>query len=256
MKSLTAFINKEILELYRTGKMLLLLILFTLFGIMNPAIAKLTPWIMELSAKSLEESGMVLGEVRVDAMTSWTQFYKNLPIVLIVFVILSSSILTNEYQKGTLINMLTKGLKRWKVICAKTVVLLVLWSICYWMYYGITYGYTAYFWDNAIASHLVLGAVYPYLFGIWLIMLIFLFSTLTRGNIAVLTGTAGVVMIIYLMGMLSRIGKYLPTRLLASSELLTGGSVPSDYSGAAAVTIGMCVAGMICSVMAFNRKNI
>ena len=110
MRPLLAFIQKEILELYRTGKLFLMGILFVLFGVMNPAIAKLTPWIMEMSAESLKESGMVLGSVKVDAMTSWTQFYKNMPMVLIVFVILSSAVLTNEYQKGTLINMLTKGL--------------------------------------------------------------------------------------------------------------------------------------------------
>lgn len=62
MRVLTAFIQKEVVELYRTGKLALLLILFILFGIMNPAMAKLTPWIMEMSAESLAESGMVLGE--------------------------------------------------------------------------------------------------------------------------------------------------------------------------------------------------
>ena len=44
MKSLIAFIKKEWMEQVRSGRLLILLILFTLFGIMNPAIAKLTPW--------------------------------------------------------------------------------------------------------------------------------------------------------------------------------------------------------------------
>ncbi len=47
MKQLTAFTKKEFMELIRTGKALLLMILFILFGIMNPAIAKLTPWLLE-----------------------------------------------------------------------------------------------------------------------------------------------------------------------------------------------------------------
>lgn len=256
MRPLLAFIQKEILELYRTGKLFLMVILFVLFGVMNPAIAKLTPWIMELSAESLKESGMVLGSVKVDAMTSWTQFYKNMPMVLIVFVILSSAVLTNEYQKGTLINMLTKGLARWKVMTAKALVLVGLWSICYWMHYGITYGYTAYFWDNAIAEHLVMGAVCPYLFGIFLIVLIFLFSSLLNGNIAVLTGMMAVVGASYLAGMIPRVEKYLPTRLLASSQMLTGAGAPSDYSGAVFVTLGMCVFGMALAVVFFNRKNV
>lgn len=255
MKSFIAFINKEILELYRNGKLFLAVILFGLFGIMNPAMAKLTPWIMELSAESLKESGMVLGEVKVDAMSSWTQFYKNMPIVLIIFVVLFSAILTNEYQKGTLINILTKGLKRWKVIAAKATLLIVLWSVCYWMHYGITYGYTAYFWDNSIASNLIMGALCPYLFGIWLITLIFLLSTLLDGNVAVLTGVVGIVGGSYLVGIIPKIGKYLPTQLLSSGELLTGAGSPSDYMGAILVTLIISGLGMVLSVLFFNRKN-
>lgn len=256
MRPLIAFMQKEVLELYRTGKLFLMGILFVLFGVMNPAIAKLTPWMMELSAESLEKSGMVLESVKVDAMTSWTQFYKNIPIVLIVFVILSSAILTNEYQKGTLINMLTKGLQRWKVMVAKAVVLIGLWSICYWMHYGITYAYTAYFWDNTIASHPVMGAICPYLFGIFLIVLIFLFSSFLNGNIAVLTGMVAVVGGSYLVGMIPKAGKYLPIRLLSSGELLTKAAKVSDYYGVVLVTLGLCVIGMVLAVVFFNRKDV
>lgn len=256
MKSLTAFIQKEIMELYRTGKLFLVTILFVLFGIMNPAIAKLTPWIMEMSADALKESGMVLEQVTVDAMTSWTQYYKNMSMVLIVFVILFSSILTSEYQRGTLVNMLTKGLKRWKVIAAKAFVVIAFWSICYWMYYGITYGYTAYFWDTSIVSHLFVGALCPYLFGIWLLVLILVWSAVAKGNIAVLGGTAGMVAVCYLIGMFSKVGKYLPIQLLSSSELLIGAAVPSDYLAAILVTIGISVLGIILAVLIFNRKNI
>lgn len=256
MKPLIAFMQKEVLELYRTGKLFLMVILFVLFGIMNPAIAKLTPWLMEMSAESLKESGMVLGSVKVDAMTSWAQFYKNVPIVLIVFVILSSAVLTNEYQKGTLINMLTKGLQRWKIVAAKAIVLIVLWSVCYWMHYGITYAYTAYFWDNSTVNHPMLGAVCPYLFGIFLIVLIFLFSSFMNGNSAVLIGVAAVVGVSYLAGMIPKAEKYLPIRLLSSGELLSGAAKISDFYGAMLVTAVLCAAGLGLAAAVFNRKNV
>ena len=47
MKSLLAIMKKEYLATVRTGKIVILVLLFVLFGIMNPAIAKLTPWLME-----------------------------------------------------------------------------------------------------------------------------------------------------------------------------------------------------------------
>ena len=77
MKSLFAFVKKECLEQIRTGRLTITLALFVLLGIMNPAIAKLTPWLMETMADSLAEAGMTITEVEINALTSWTQFYKN-----------------------------------------------------------------------------------------------------------------------------------------------------------------------------------
>ena len=138
MRQLTAFTKKELRESLRTGRMPLLVILSVLFGIMNPLVAKLTPWMMENFAGSLEESGMVLTEIKVDVFTSWTQFYKNTPIYLIVFIVIASGILTTEYQKGTLIIILTKGMNRWKLILSKAFSALLLWTVCYWISFGIT----------------------------------------------------------------------------------------------------------------------
>lgn len=85
MRQLTAFTKKEFLESLRTGRMPLLVILSVLFGIMNPLTAKLLPWMLKTFTGSLEESGMVLTEIKVDVFTSWTQFYKNIPLFLIIF---------------------------------------------------------------------------------------------------------------------------------------------------------------------------
>ena len=81
MISLIAFIKKEMMEQLRSGKLMLLGILFVLFGIMNPAIAKITPWLLETMADSLAESGMIVTDVTVSAMDSWVQFFKNIPIL-------------------------------------------------------------------------------------------------------------------------------------------------------------------------------
>ena len=93
MKTLVAFLKKEMMEQIRSSRLMILGLLFLAFGIMNPAIAKLTPWMMEMLAESMEEAGLAVLEVKVDAMTSWTQFYKNVPMALIAFVLLQSNIL-------------------------------------------------------------------------------------------------------------------------------------------------------------------
>ena len=52
------FLKKEWTELFRSGKLLLLLVIFTIFGILNPALAKLTPWLYETLSRSMAEQGI------------------------------------------------------------------------------------------------------------------------------------------------------------------------------------------------------
>ena len=84
MKSFIAFLKKEVFECIRSGELTFFCILFLIFGIMNPAIAKLTPWMLETLSDSLAEQGMMVTEVTVNALTSWTQFFKNIPISIVV----------------------------------------------------------------------------------------------------------------------------------------------------------------------------
>lgn len=256
MKQFLAFFQKEWMELVRSGKFAILMVLFLLFGVMNPAMAKLTPWIMEVASESLADTGLVVTEVTVDAMTSWAQFYKNISLVIIVFLLMVSGILTGEYQKKTLINMVTKGLDRWKIILAKSAMLLLLWSLSYWLCYGITYGYNAYYWDNGIASHVLFAAFCMYVLGVWLVSLIMLMSALFDSNIGVLLGTGCVFGISYLVGMLSKIKEYLPTQLLSAGDLLSGTGTTGDYTVGIVVCAVGAVVNIAVAVLAFNRRNL
>ena len=198
MRAFLAFLKKELLEQIRSSRFIILTILFVVFGIMNPAIAKLTPWLFEVMAESLEESGMVVTTVEVDAMTSWVQFFKNVPMALIVFVVMQSNIFTKEYQSGTLVLALTKGLHRYKVLFSKAVVLILMWTVLYWMHFDITFVYNDYFWDNSVAKNLLFSVTCWWIFGLWTIALLVLFSTIASANTGVLVGTGAVVFGIYM----------------------------------------------------------
>ena len=256
MRTLLAFTKKEITEQARTGKLLFLGILFVLFGIMNPAVAKLTPWLMEQMADSLADMGMNITEVTVTAMDSWVQFFKNIPMALIAFVLLESHIFTKEYRSGTLILSLTKGLARWKVVVSKTAVLTVLWSAGYWLCYVITYAYNAYYWDNSIAQSLVFSAVVWWIFGLWVIALTVLFSTLSSANTGVLVGAGGVVLVSSLAGMIPKITKYLPTMLTDGNSLIYGTKTPEDYTAALIVACVTAAASFAVSLTLFNKKQL
>jgi ABC-2 type transport system permease protein len=256
MRSLIAFLKKEMMEQSRTGKLVLLGILFTLFGLMSPVIAKLTPLMVEMMAETMAQSGMIVTEVTVTALDCWVQFYKNVPLALIVFVLVESSIFTREFESGSLLLSLTKGLDRYKVVVAKTAVLLTLWTVGYWLCFGITYAYSVYFWDNSIAQHLWLGAVCLWVFGVLIVGLMMLFSTLSGSDTGVLVGTGGVVLVSYLLSMVPKISKYLPTQLMDGTSLVYGKLTPEDYTAALVITAALSAACFIISIPVFNKKSV
>ena len=254
MKALLAFIKKELKEQLRSGRLILLGILFVLFGIMNPAVAKLTPWLLEMSSDSLAEIGMAVTTVTVSAMDSWGQFFRNMPIALISFVLLGGSIFTREYQTGTLVLSLTKGLERYKVVASKTIMLGTLWTVCYWICFGITYGYNAYFWDNSVVQNMLLSVVCWWGFGMWIISLMIVFSTVLDANTGVLAATGGIVFGSYLLGLLPGVKKYLPTLLMDGNSLIYGTAETETYIIPLIITAAMSVICIAVSIPLFNKK--
>lgn len=256
MKTMTAFLKKEWMEWIRSGKLVIMLIIFVILGIMNPAFAKITPWLMETMSDSLEGAGLMVGDVKVDAMTSWTQYYKNMPIALIVFVLMISTTFTYEYQKGSLVLVVTKGLARWKIYTAKAIMLVLLWTGCYWMQYGITYFYNDFYWDNKIAENPLIAAGLVWLFGIMMIALVLMFSAVVSNNTMVLVGTGAIAVVSYIAEMFPKVDEYAPTRLLGTYGILCKENQVSDYYAAVIVVLVVSVVAVGVGNVAFQRKRL
>lgn len=256
MKPFLAFLKKERMEQVRTGRLLVLVIVFALFGIMNPAIAKLTPWMLQTLSGSLAETGITITSIEVNALSSWTQFYKNLPIALLIFVLITSPSFTAEYQKGTLVQVLTKGLPRVKVLAAKALTMVLLWTLCYFLCFFVTFGYTAFFWDNGEAAHLVFSASLYWLFGVWVISVMVLSSALATGNTGVLLGAGGAILSSYLLGLLPGFAPYLPLYLTGGMALLTGAAAPGAMAPSALITAGLIAIGGAAAALAFQKRTV
>ena len=256
MKTLIALTKKELLGQFRTWRVLIFSILFVLFGLMNPAVAKLTPWLLDVLSESLAGSGMTVTATTVSALDSWVQFFKNMPMALIAFILLEGNIFTGEYQKGTLVLSLTKGIARYKVIVSKALVLVLLWTVGYWLCFGITYGCNAFFWDNSVAQHLLFSVVCWWLLGLWVIGLMVLFSALFRSFTGVLAGTGGIALASYLLGLLPKIGRFFPTYLANGSALIFGVTERKTYMAALAIAVAAAIAFFAVSIPVFNKKEL
>ncbi|MBE6634758.1 MAG: ABC transporter permease [Ruminococcaceae bacterium] len=256
MRSFLAFLKKEAVELYRSGRAILLLILFVALGIMNPAVAKLTPWMLQMFADSMAESGMTVTAVEVNALTSWTQFFKNIPIALIVVIFMYAGTLAQEASSGRLIPLLTKGLSRRKVVLAKLTVVLFIWTVGYFMTYFITYLYNAYFWDNSIATGLLPAVIHWWLFGLFAICVMLLFSALAKSYVGVLLSTGATVLVSYLLGMIPKLKCAVPSSLMNSASLLTGIQDSLDYAAAIWITVVLSLFSIASAVIVFDKRQL
>ena len=175
MKNLYYFTKKELVESWRTSRLLLLIIIFLIFGLMNPLLAKLTPEIVKMTI------GAAMAKTIPDptSLDSWTQFYKNLTqIGLIVIALVFSGTVSNEISKGTLINLVTKGLRRWSVIVGKMISLILQWTLCLLLTFLVTWGYTAYYFPDNKSPYLLQAAFPLWLFGLLLLGIIVCSSTI------------------------------------------------------------------------------
>ena len=164
-------------------------------------------------------------------------------------------IFTAEVQKGTLIPIVTKGMRRWEIAACKSGLLMSVWTAGYLICYGITWGYNAYFWDNSVAGHVALAALLFWLLGVWLLSLIPLASAFllrTDGR----TAPCGRRVWDYVAGLFPFFADYVPTRLGSVMGLLAGAAEPGEYAAAAAVTIGLAVLDEVAAALLFSKKNI
>ena len=254
MKSYIAFTKKEFCESWRTYKLFIMLAVFLLLGMMNPITAKITPQLLE----SLLPAGMNITIAEPTALDSWMQFFKNVPQMgLIVLVIIFSGIMANEFSRGTLINMLTKGLSRSVVILSKFTMAVAVWTLSYIVCFVVTYAYTAYFWNSDGIRNVGFSVFCLWFFGILLLAIIMLGGVLSKNSYGGLLFTGGLVIVLMLLNIAPKLQKYNPITLASSNlALLTGDMAVSDFTGSI-VICGIATIVFIASAIGlFNKRTL
>lgn len=226
MKGYLAFLQKEWLEIKRNYKLLLMVIIFLILGIMNPLTAKLMPKIFSM----IKTPGIQITITEtITADPSWEQFFKNASQMgLILIVIMFAGMFSNEFSKGTLIPVLTKGLKRQSVIFAKFSMASIVWTLCYLLYTGVSWSYTYYFWPDDKYSHMLLSLFSFWLFGLLLIAVTTLAGVLAKNMSFVLLFTGVFVALQFLISSIPSIRKHSPIRLISDNLALMQGRVDSS----------------------------
>lgn len=254
MKAYLAFSKKELLESFRTYKMLIMMVIFILFAVMSPAAAKLTPKIMEMALPE----GVSISMGDPTALDSWQQFFKNVgQMGLFVLVIMNSGLLIREINKGTLINLLTKGLTRKTVILSKFSMAVLQWTIVYWVSEIITYYYTFLLWKDDHVKGLVGATVYLWIFGILLISIVILASTIGKSTYTPLLLIGGIVALLMFLQMIPKMNQYNPIQLATDNySIVSGTIVTSDLYKPLVVALIAILINIVVSRIIFDKRKL
>lgn len=255
MKAYTAFIGKEFIEYVRTYKLLIIGLVFLLLGIMSPLTAKYMPDII----RTFMPEGIQITITEPTALDSWLQFVKNVSQMgTFVIVILFSGMMAGEYSKGTLINILTKGLPRRTVVFAKFTQAAVLWIAAYFLSFGVAYAYTWFYWrDGAIVKGLLEAVLGIGVFGIFLVAATLLGSIMVKTSYGSLLFTGGLVVLQMLLNMIPKVKDYNPIQLISGGgPLLQGQLEAGSLLKPIAVAMGCIIVSVIASCLIFNRKKL
>lgn len=256
MKNYIVFTKKEFLENIRTRKIYIVLAVFVFLGILAPFTAKLTPAMLKMMSANLQKQGIVINNIKVSAVDSWTQFYKNVPLMgIVVIIIMFSGMLVNELSKGTLVNILTKGLRRSAVILSKFTVASLIWTISYWCAAGITFGYTMFYWGSKGTSNVFFALLCVWIFGIMIVSLLVLGNALINSSYGVMLFTVFMIGVLYIISMIPKTEKWNPMMLVTGNmSLITNASKVEDFVTVIIVSIVISFLSLAVSIQVFNKK--
>jgi ABC-2 type transport system permease protein len=254
MKQFFAIVKKEFRESHATFRLYILIGAFLILGMLSPLLANLLPFLME----SMVDMGFVIEAPEPVAMDSWVMFFDNIgEMGIFALVIVFCGLMSNEFSRGTLINLLTKGLKRSTVIFAKLTSAAIMWTAAYLLAIAVCYVYTAYFWEAIPLNHAFLAFFAPWLFGIFLLTILIFGGTLTGNFYGGLLGCLLMLVSFGILGMFSSISRFVPLRLAGGTVgLITETAQPSDFYAAIVVCFILIFALTAGSVFIFNKKKV
>lgn len=251
MKPWIAFVQKEALELIRSYKLFILCMVFLALGFMSPLTAKYMPELL----MSFMPEGMSIEIAEPSIMDSWLQFFKNVPqIGLILVVILCSSSISSDFHKGTLINMITKGLSRTTIILSKFLVTCILWTLCYGIAILVTCVYNTLFWSDGV-SHLWEALAFVWLFGVVLIALLVLGCVLTKNSTGGFLLCGVFLLLCMIVSLFPQLQMYNPLTLIATNAAYMKEEIAfHEYIGTILCSIIIILIALGSSIIIFRKK--
>jgi len=246
-------LRKELRELWRTRKLVIVVAVLLAFGLMSPGIAKVTPALL----KSLGEGQLAGVQIVIpepSARDATDQFVKNTTqFGLLLAVLAGFGAIVGERERGQLALVLPHPLPRRTFVLAKFAALALLFGLALLLGAAADYLYTAILFEAPDPGGFLalVGLLY-----IWLLSLVgltLLGSALGRSMTTAGAIAFGLVLLVSLVGMVTTLA---PDALTAWGRALANGLDAPARWGALAATLALIVLSVGGAALILERQEI
>ncbi len=248
-----AALRKELLEQWRTYRLLAVGVILVVFGLLSPLIAKYTPEIIKLIPNGEALSNLIPTPTAMDAVT---QYLKNIgQFGVILALLLTMGVVAQEKDKGTAAMMLVKPLPRVTFLVAKFTALALMFAVTIAIAGAACYYYTWLLFGALDTQHwLALNGLMLVYVLVYVALTLFC-SVVTKSQAAAGGLALGLLFILGLTGSIPGLGEYLPGQLLAWGGGLMAGQGEAFWP-ALWVSVGIIVVALMGARLIFERQEL
>jgi ABC-2 type transport system permease protein len=214
-----SFFRKELKEILRTSRLIVVFAVFIFFSIFSAIGAR---YINEIIASM--GGGIKIEFPDPTYIDSWAQFFKNVTsICLIVFLLIMTGTVVSEKTKGSIMLVLSKNVTRSDFILSKTVSGMLLFTAAYAVSAGVCAYYTYLLFGSYSNDRLIYALFLLWLLGLFLTALGIYISTVAKSaTSAAILGFAAYA-VLNIPTILPEAVKYTPAGISSlGAELLKG----------------------------------
>jgi ABC-2 type transport system permease protein len=253
MRIFTVQLQKELLEMWRTRRLIIVIAVLVAFGMLSPILAKITPDLLKSMSES-QMQGIVIQIPEPSTRDAIDQFVKNLTqFGLLLAVLMSFGTIVGERERGQAALVLAHPLPRSVFVLAKFVALAILFGAGLALSGTVAYIYTTILFDAPdVAGYMALiGAMFLWLLALMSVSL--LASVLGRTTISA-GGIAFVFVVLFLLtGTFTNLA---PGAITSWGRNLAAAVDTSAQWGALFVTLALTAAGVIASAVLLRTQEI
>lgn len=224
MKQFTILLKKDIKELFKTKKVLILCAIFFIFALSSPLIAKMTPELLKYAG-----DGFQISMPEPTIVDSFAQFFKNIDgLCLFATIIILAGIIANEKAKGLYTNLINNNVTKSNFILSKVVSQIIVITGVYLISILLFSIYNYILFNKVFVEYSFLALLSMYIYMIFIICVVNLCSTVSKSNIISIVVSFVVVFSLNIFD-LFKFGKYLPNYLVTMSGSIFTDATCLDY---------------------------